>query len=123
MLSFHLPSPPSFLLLSAVNRGLKFYQFLESTFGLPLLSQGCGVLDVAGGQGIVSWELSKRDLPTVVVDPRPISGAWTQRRARYLNIRKKIAEELGSRPEVRRTKERDMQGSDACWMRGRRLTN
>lgn len=96
-----------------MNRGLKFYQFLESTFGVALLSQGCGALDVAGGQGIVSWELSKRDLPTVVVDPRPISGAWTQRRARYLNIRKKIAQELGSRPEVRTAPHRTCAWGDA----------
>ena len=61
------------------------------------------MLDVAGGQGVLSFEFSKRDLACTVVDPRPISGVWTQKRARYLGLRKKIAEELGSRPEVRST--------------------
>lgn len=48
-----------------------FCSWLEETFGKELLSRG--VLDVAGGKGEVSFELSvKRGYRSVVVDPRPV---------------------------------------------------
>ena len=36
--------------------------------------QGCGVLDVAGGKGQLSFELlNLKGVPTTVVDPRPLN--------------------------------------------------
>ena len=77
---------------------MQLYKFLESTFGLELLSSDGGVLDVAGGQGQLSFQLSKRDLPCCVVDPRPLGGGtWEDRRAAYMAMRQKLSD-AGARP-------------------------
>ena len=90
-----------FLFATPDNRGLKFFDFLHATFGSSVLSSGGGVLDVAGGQGQLSFELSKRDYPCTIVDPRRLveGSGWDKRRARYLSLRGRIAAELGSRSQ------------------------
>lgn len=53
-----------------------FRQWLVQTVGLCRLCQGCGVLDVAGGKGQLSFELlNLKAVPTTVVDPRPLNVA------------------------------------------------
>ena len=47
-------------------------RFLVETYGLAVLSSGSGVLDIAGGQGSLGFELfNLHDVPVTVVDPRP----------------------------------------------------
>jgi len=56
------------------QRAAVFAEWLCSTYGLEDLQQG-GVLDVAGGRGELSFELSvKRKIPCTVVDPRCPGG-------------------------------------------------
>jgi hypothetical protein len=106
------------------NRGLKFFQFLEDTFGVTEMlqrgqlnnddtnSSGSSsisshipvVLDIAGGAGVLAYEFSRRDLACTVVDPRAVDngGAWAGRRARYLALRRTLASSEaagGARPE------------------------
>jgi len=53
-----------------------FRQWLVRTVGLVRLCHGCGVLDVAGGKGQLSFELlNLKAVPTTVVDPRPLNVA------------------------------------------------
>ena len=53
-----------------------FRQWLVRTVGLVRLCQGCGVIDVAGGKGQLSFELlNLKAVPTTVVDPRPLNVA------------------------------------------------
>lgn len=57
-------------------------QWLLETFGRARLSNGAGVLDVAGGAGGVAFELSFRHgVPCTVVDPRMMKLNSKQRRA------------------------------------------
>eukprot|EP00761_Pharyngomonas_kirbyi_P007703 gb/GECH01007713.1/.p1 GENE.gb/GECH01007713.1/~~gb/GECH01007713.1/.p1 ORF type:complete len:468 (+),score=110.58 gb/GECH01007713.1/:1-1404(+) len=52
-------------------RARQFADFLVNTYGLSYLQSGSGVLDVAGGKGIVSFELLYRyGIPSTVIDPR-----------------------------------------------------
>lgn len=47
--------------------------FLLKTFGEKFLKQGSGVLDVAGGNGILSFELyNLNHISSTVLDPRPL---------------------------------------------------
>jgi len=53
-----------------------FRQWLVRTVGIVRLCQGCGVIDVAGGKGQLSFELlNLKAVPTTVVDPRPLNVA------------------------------------------------
>jgi hypothetical protein len=53
------------------HRAGKFAEWLTATFGTEVLSQGTGVLDVAGGRGDVSFELhTVRGVPCTLVEPR-----------------------------------------------------
>ena len=53
------------------QRASVFCSWLEATFGKETLSRG--ILDVAGGKGDVSFELSvKNGYRSIVVDPRPV---------------------------------------------------
>jgi hypothetical protein len=53
-----------------------FRQWLVRTIGVVELCKGSGVLDVAGGKGQLSFELlNLKDVPTTVIDPRPLNVA------------------------------------------------
>ncbi len=48
-------------------------RFLIDVFGVDLLASGAGVLDIAGGQGELSFELvNVNGLRSTVMDPRPL---------------------------------------------------
>lgn len=50
-----------------------FRRFLLDTFGREFLRRGSGVLDLAGGQGELSFQLvNLNHIPSTVVDPRPL---------------------------------------------------
>ena len=52
-----------------------FCDWLVDTFGQDMLQSGTGVIDVAGGRGMISFELwIRRGIPSTVVDPRSVSG-------------------------------------------------
>lgn len=52
------------------QRAHVFVEWLVAEFGRDFLSSGCGVVDVAGGRGSVSFELwNKRAVPCTLVDP------------------------------------------------------
>lgn len=52
------------------QRAQVFVQWLVDHFGVAYLSQGHGVVDVAGGRGNVSFELwNKRQIPCTLIDP------------------------------------------------------
>ena len=54
------------------NKCAVYRHFLLSTFGREKMCSGAGVLDVAGGQSGLAWELINYDrVPATVVDPRP----------------------------------------------------
>ena len=58
-------------LATKAHRASKFADWLVRTFGVDKLSEGSGVLDVAGGRGDVSWELhTVRGVPCTLVEPR-----------------------------------------------------
>ena len=58
-------------LATKAHRASKFADWLVRTFGVEKLSEGSGVLDVAGGRGDVSWELhTVRGVPCTLVEPR-----------------------------------------------------
>jgi len=47
--------------------------FLLKNYGEEFLKQGSGILDVAGGNGMLSFEmLNLNDIPVTVLDPRPL---------------------------------------------------
>jgi len=51
----------------------EFAAFLVAKFGLDVLRQGRGVLDVAGGKGKLAYHLAvERGIPATVVDPMPL---------------------------------------------------
>ena len=67
-------------------RAAAFRRFLMATFGAEALRAGSGVLDVAGGQGTLSFELLNcHRVPVTVLDPRPklnlrrAERRWAQR--------------------------------------------
>ena len=56
-----------------------FADFLLETFGYEALCAGRGVLDVAGGSGGLAFELAvRRQIPCIIVDPRPFRYTPTQ---------------------------------------------
>lgn len=56
-----------------------FRRFLIDTYGIEALSSGCGVLDVAGGHGSLSFELVNIDgVPSTIVDPRPVERGFAR---------------------------------------------
>jgi len=56
-----------------VSRSRIFRTWLENTFTKERLSQGAGIMDVAGGKGELSWELmGYGEMPATIVDPRPL---------------------------------------------------
>ncbi|KAK3250984.1 hypothetical protein CYMTET_39665, partial [Cymbomonas tetramitiformis] len=55
------------------QRAAFFRQFLINTYGLDILCEGTGVLDVAGGKGELAFQLTNLScIPTTVIDPRPL---------------------------------------------------
>ena len=69
-----------------VGRAAALQRFLFETYGRELLSSGCGLLDVAGGNCDFAWNaLNWHGLPVTVVDPRPsllprrFARAWAHR--------------------------------------------
>ena len=65
------------------HRNAAFRAFVQRTFGLELLRSG-PVLDVAGGKGVLSWELLNCAgvSPCVVVDPRPLDTRYLSKKWR-----------------------------------------
>lgn len=58
-----------------------FVRFVLDTFGLETLRSGCGVLDVAGGRGSVSFQLHcKQGIPCTLLEPRDTYLKSGQRR-------------------------------------------
>ena len=56
-------------------------RWLLDEFGVALLSEGAGVLDIAGGKGELAFELENLNrVPVTVVDPRPLVLAAYRRR-------------------------------------------
>ena len=62
---------PMFQMYDKSQRQELFADWLVSVYGQEFLSQGSGVLDVAGGKGDLSRALQKRGIPSVVLDPDP----------------------------------------------------
>lgn len=48
-----------------------FAHWLVETYGKDILSRGSGVLDVAGGNGMISRTLCELGIPATLVDPNP----------------------------------------------------
>ena len=92
----HVLTPPRVLSANPkqnASRFPAFADFLLSTFGAAALSACNGVLDVAGGAGGLAFELSvRRQVPCVVVDPRPMKHTPTQRLV--LDHRRKVCAAL-----------------------------
>lgn len=62
-------------------RASVFRRFLLDTFGKDTLSEGAGVLDVAGGKGEISFQLlNLNGIKATVVDPRPLQLPQFRRR-------------------------------------------
>ena len=56
-----------------------FRRWLCDTYGAELMRQGSGVLDVAGGQGSLAFELVNIDeIPTTIIDPRSIERGFAR---------------------------------------------
>jgi len=56
--------------MSKAQRAQVLGDWLVATVGVPCLSAGRGVLDIAGGRGDVSFELwNKRGIPCTLIDP------------------------------------------------------
>lgn len=65
-----------------------FVQWLVDVFGHDGLTDGTGVLDVAGGRGEISFELfCKRSIPSTLIDPRPLR--LTKQQRKFLKKRRK----------------------------------
>lgn len=80
------------------HRAARFAAWLLKTYGEEVLSSGRGVLDVAGGQGDLSWQLSvEYGIPCTLVDPALRRGgslkSW-QRRAMRKRGREEAFEHL-----------------------------
>ena len=61
-----------------LTRTRRWCRFLIDTFGRELLSEGSGVLDVAGGKGELSFELlNLNGIKATVVEPRALQ-LWRQ---------------------------------------------
>ena len=62
------------------HRGNRLVAFLVEWMGLEEMRSGAGVLDVAGGAGLVTFELVwRRGVSTTCVDPRPMKLSAKQR--------------------------------------------
>ena len=77
-------------------KGAKFAalrHFLLDTYGQAFLASGSGVLDVAGGQGTLAWELlNYHGVPVTVVDPRRSTRARKFERRFEYQQRKRMGE-------------------------------
>jgi hypothetical protein len=64
--------PHESIILNEKNeRHTLFAYWLVEQYGIDYLSRGSGVLDVAGGNGMLSQALTDLDVPTVLLDPVP----------------------------------------------------
>ncbi|KAA6425158.1 MAG: hypothetical protein FRX49_04653 [Trebouxia sp. A1-2] len=80
-LSSEAGNPHGFDAAKKGQRASVFSDWLTATFGSEVLSQGSGVLDVAGGRGDVSFELQTvRGIRCTLVDPRPQKLSRSQRK-------------------------------------------
>jgi hypothetical protein len=58
-----------------------FAQWLVDTFGRERLNSGTGVIDIAGGKGMLLYELvCKQQVETATVDPRPMKLSSSQKK-------------------------------------------
>ena len=104
------------------NRAGTFRRFLKETFGASALAAGSGVIDVAGGQGVLSFELLNYEgIPVTVVDPR--HALRLERRERYFAAVHRArpagaedADENDDAPrEARRPRHWPVYWNDALW--------
>lgn len=101
---------PGMVKLSASMRAEVFALWLVQCFGVNSLADGTGVIDVAGGRGAVSFELSvKRGIPCTVVDPRPMK--WNRRQAAAIRKLDDKPESCGEEAEPPPETGRDGAGS------------
>lgn len=79
------------------KRAVVLAQFLIDTYGIETLRSGTGVIDVAGGSGELSFELSHiRGIPCTTVDPR--LPRWTKQQRRQIAVRKEWIRMLEAAP-------------------------
>ncbi|DBB09818.1 TPA: hypothetical protein ACH3X3_001437 [Trebouxia sp. C0006] len=80
-LSSEAGNPHGFDAAKKCQRASVFCDWLIATFGSEVLSQGSGVLDIAGGRGDVSFELQTvRGIRCTLIDPRPQKLSKSQRK-------------------------------------------
>ncbi|DBA82612.1 TPA: hypothetical protein ACH3X1_006861 [Trebouxia sp. C0004] len=80
-LSSEAGNPHGFDAAKKGQRAGVFCDWLIATFGSEVLSQGSGVLDIAGGRGDVSFELQTvRGIRCTLIDPRPQKLSKSQRK-------------------------------------------
>ena len=88
-----------------IGRAAALQRFLFETYGKELMSSGCGLLDVAGGNCDFAWNaLNWHGLSVTVVDPRPsllprrFARAWAHRMrdGKEIEVQAKAAAEVGA---------------------------
>lgn len=78
-----------------------FARFLIDTFGRAALTAGSGVVDVAGGRGMLSFELSAEAIPCCLVDERRHAEPDRKMRKRMRKQQGKLSGQQGQQGEPR----------------------
>lgn len=56
------------------NKGYVFFEFLEEEFGSDYFEGG--ILDVAGGQGLMTYIFNKKGFKCTLIDPRSVVSCF-----------------------------------------------